>query len=267
MKKLALAAVLVILAVLLTGAVWVAFLSFTRTPNDQSQTVQHYTYTITNTYPHDTNAFTEGLLFDRGVLYESTGGYDSSSLRRVGLENGSVLQDLALPGQYYGEGLALVNDSLVQLTWRENIGFVYDKATFGLLRNFTYATEGWGLTYDGHQLIMSDGTSKLYFLDPTTFQRVSSINVHDGNNTIGGINELEVVNGDVYANIWLTQTISIINPQTGAVKGYVDLSGIYRSSDPNAVLNGIAYDAATGRLFVTGKDWPSLYEIQILPTT
>jgi glutamine cyclotransferase len=198
-------------------------------------------------------------------LYESTG--ESSSLRRVDLESGNVLQEISLPEGYFGEGLTVVNDSLIQLTWQNQIGFIYDKSTFSLLGNFSYSTEGWGLTYDGNRLIMSDGTSNLYFLDPTTFQKIGQVSVHDGNSSVTSINELEYVNGDVYANIFLQQKIAIINPHTGEVKGWIDLSGLYQTNNPSNipdnVLNGIAYDSQTGRLFVNGKDWPNLYQIQI----
>jgi glutamine cyclotransferase len=228
-----------------------------------SKAAATYTYKIVKTYPHDTSAFTEGLVFDNGVLYESTGM--SSSLRRVDLESGSIQKQIDLPAEYFGEGLTVVNDSLVQLTWQNHIGFIYDKATFGLLGNFSYSTEGWGLTYNGSCLIMSDGSSNLHFLDPVTYQKVGQVNVHDGSASITNINELEYVNGDIYANIWLQQKIAIINPQTGAVKGWIDLSGIYQTVDPNAVLNGIAYDTKTSSLYITGKDWPHLYQITITP--
>ena len=220
-----------------------------------------YTYKIVKTYPHDTSAFTEGLVFDNGVLFESTG--KSSSLRRVDLESGNVLQKVSLPEEYFGEGLAVVNDLLVQLTWQNNIGFIYDKSTFSLMGNFSYSTEGWGLTYDGKSLIMSDGSSNLTFLDPATFQKVGQVSVHDGNTSVIDINELEYVNGDIYANIWLQQKIAIINPQNGVVKGWIDLTGIYTSNNIDDVLNGIAYDSQTNRLFITGKDWPELYQIII----
>jgi glutamine cyclotransferase len=222
-----------------------------------------YTYEIIRVYPHDTKAFTEGLAFNNGILYESTG--ESSSLRRVDLESGVVQQEVNLPAEFFGEGLTVVNDSLVQLTWQNHVGFVYDMLTFDLRGNFTYSTEGWGLTYNGSELIMSDGTSNLYFLDPTTFKKIGQVSVHDGNTSVTNINELEYVKGDVYANIWLQQKIAIINPQNGQVKGWIDLSGIYQSNDPNAVLNGIAYDSQTDRLYVTGKDWPNLYQITITP--
>lgn len=223
-----------------------------------------YTYKIIKIYPHNTTAFTEGLVFDNGILYESTG--KSSSLRRVDLESGEVQKEVSLPDEFFGEGLAVVNNLLVQLTWQNHVGFVYDKATFDLLGNFTYSTEGWGLTYDGKHLIMSDGTSNLFFLNPVTFQKMGQVSVHDGNKSVTNINELEYVNGDVYANIWLHQKIAIINPNNGQVKGWIDLTGLYQSTIPDDVLNGIAYDTQTSRLFVTGKDWPYLYQITIAPS-
>lgn len=223
-----------------------------------------YTYKIIKIYPHNSTAFTEGLVFDNGILYESTG--ESSSLRRVDLQSGGVQKEVRLPAEFFGEGLTAVNDSLVQLTWQNHVGFVYDKATFDLLGNFTYSTEGWGLTYDGNRLIMSDGTSNLFFLNPVTFQKMGQVNVHDGNMSITNINELEYVNGDVYANIWLQQKIAIINPNNGQVKGWIDLTGLYQSTIPDNVLNGIAYDTQASRLFVTGKDWPNLYQITIAPS-
>jgi len=239
-------------------------LSPTQTPSN-SPTL--YTYNIVQTYPHDTNAFTEGLVFDSGYLYESTG--ESSSLRRVDLTSGNELKEVNLPAEYFGEGLTVINDTLIQLTWQNHVGFIYDKATLSLLGNFSYSMEGWGLTYDGNRLIMSDGTSNLYFLDATTFQRIGQVSVHDGNTSVTNINELEYVNGDVYANIWMQQKIAIINPQTGQVKGWIDLSGLYQinnpSNIPDNVLNGIAYDAQTNRLFITGKDWPNLYQITMTP--
>jgi glutamine cyclotransferase len=237
----------------------------TTTPSTSNDPII-YTYKIVRTYPHDTNAFTEGLVFDNGVLYESTGEYGFSSLRRVNLDTGNVQQNVLLSPSYFGEGLTVVNGSLIQLTWREKIGFIYDKETFDLLGNFSYSSEGWGLTFNGCDLIMSDGTSKLTFLDPVTFQMVRQVNVHDRNSSVTNINELEYVNGDVYANIWLQQKIAIINPQTGTVKGWIDLTGIYQSNNADDVLNGIAYDSQTDRLFVTGKDWPNLYQIKIVPS-
>lgn len=225
----------------------------------------NYTYRIVNTYPHDTSAFTQGLLFSDGTLYESTGGYGKSSLRQVELTTGNVLMHHNLPDEYFAEGLTLVNDQLIQLTWLNSIGFVYDKETFGMQRNFSVSGQGWGLTYDGTNLIMSNGSDSLIFLDPKTYAVTGQVSVRDGDTPVTNINELEYINGDVYANIWFSDKIAIINPQTGQVKGWIDLTGIYQPSDYDSVLNGIAYDAKTGKLFVTGKNWPHLYEIEIIP--
>jgi len=226
-----------------------------------------YTYRIINTYPHDTSAFTEGLLIENGAVYESTGEWGTSSLRRVDLQNGSVLQEYKLPSEYFCEGLTAVNGSLIQLTWQNHIGFIYDLQTFQLQSNFSYATEGWGLTYDGSRLIMSDGTSTLYFLDPANHQVVGQVTVKDGDTDITRINELEYVNGNVYANIWQTTKIAIINPSSGQVKGWIELGGLYQPRGPDDVLNGIAYDKQSGSLFVTGKEWPNLYQIELVPKT
>jgi glutamine cyclotransferase len=181
------------------------------------------------------------------------------------LSSGEVQQQIKLSGNLFGEGLTLVNDSLVQLTWQNHVGFVYDKETFAVKGNFSYQTEGWGLTYDGTNLVMSDGTANLYFLDPVSYQQTGQVSVHDGNASVSNINELEYVNGDIYANIWHTQTIAIINPSTGEVKGWVDLSGLHQQTSYDDVLNGIAYDKQADRLFVTGKHWPNLFEIEITP--
>jgi glutaminyl-peptide cyclotransferase len=226
-----------------------------------------YTFSVVNVYPHDTNAFTEGLVFENGFLYESTGLYGNSSLRRVDLETGEILQVRTLQSQYFGEGIAIVGDEIVQLTWQSHVGFVYDKATFGLLREFEYPTEGWGLTYDGKRLIMSDGTSDLYFLDPVTFKRIGQVVVHD-TGPVTELNELEYVKGAVYANIWEQKKIAVINPQTGQVTVWIDLTGIRdsKNQDPNNVLNGIAYDTNGDRLFVTGKMWPHIFEIKLIPS-
>jgi len=224
-----------------------------------------YSYSIVATYPHDTEAFTEGLIYFNDSLYESTGGWGTSSLRQVNLANGNITREVFLPEQYFGEGLTIVHGSLIQLTWQSGIGFVYDEKTLKVTANFTYSTEGWGLTFDGIHLIMSDGSSNLYFLEPATFQKVSQVSVRDDNASIANLNELEYVKGDIYANIWHRQEIVIINPKTGQVKGYIDLTGIYQADDPEAVLNGIAYDQSKDALYVTGKNWPNLYQIIISP--
>jgi glutamine cyclotransferase len=267
-KPLVVAALLIIAMVVLCASILV-FLDSNRFAAKSAATL--YTYAIVNTYPHDTNAFTEGLVYSDGFLYEGTGLNSESSLRRVDLTTGNILQETTLPSQYFGEGITIVNSTIIQLTWQSKIGFVYNKTTFALLRNFTYPTEGWGITFDGEHLIMSDGTDNLYFLDPTTFQRTGQIQVHDGNTSLVNINELEYINGDVYANIWLTNKIAIINPVTGQVKAWIDLTGlpaaVASNSNPDAVLNGIAYDQQNNRLFVTGKDWPNLYQIKLTPQT
>jgi glutaminyl-peptide cyclotransferase len=264
MQKGALAAVLVIMVVLVASVASFVWVNTWQAPGSANSPTL-YTYNIIKTFPHDGSAFTEGLVFSNGFLYESTGRLGDSSVRRVDLESGGVLQEYLLPGQYFGEGLTVENDSLIQLTWLNKVGFVYDKGTFGLLGNFSYSTEGWGLTNNGSALIMSDGTSTLTFLDPSTFQKIDEVSVHDGNTSVSNINELEYIKGDIYANIWMTQKIAIINPLTGAVKGWINLAGIYQTNVTDDVLNGIAYDSDNGRLFVTGKDWPSLYQIKITP--
>ena len=228
---------------------------------------QEYSYAIVNTFPHDKTAFTQGLLIDDGVLYESTGLYGNSSLRRVELETGEVLQSYALPPQYFGEGIAVFEGKLVQLTWQSQKGFVYDERSFELLQEFNYSTQGWGITYDGSHLIMSDGTSTLYFLDLETFQKTGQVEVHNASDTVDNLNELEYIKGDVYANIWLEEKIAIINPQTGQVKGWINMTGLQNmgNQDVNNVLNGIAYDSKADRLFVTGKRWSQLFEIKLIP--
>ncbi len=225
-----------------------------------------YSYRIVHTYPHDSSAFTEGLAIQAdGTLLESTGLKADSSLRRVNLDNGQILLEYDLPYDYFGEGITVVGDKIVQLTWQNGVGFVYDKSTFELLGNFSLNTEGWGITYDGNRLIMSDGTSNLYFLDPNTYQTIGSINVHDANGAVDKLNELEYVNGTIYANIWFSSKIAVINQTSGQIEAYIDLADLarpYISNNVNAVLNGIAYNPETNQLFVTGKNWSSLYEIQ-----
>jgi glutamine cyclotransferase len=261
-KKASFVVSLIILAVSATAVV--LLMGNLSQPTNQPR---QYTYRILNNYPHDTAAFTEGLLIDNGTLYESTGISGASSLRRVDMQNGSVLQDYLLPSRYFGEGLAAVNGTLVQLTWQDHIGFIYDAQTFRLLSNFSYTTEGWGLTYDGARLILSDGTQTLYFLDPSSHVVIGQVTVKEGDSAVTDINELEYVNGDIYANIWQTTKIAIINPVSGQVKGWVDLSGLHQPQSTEDVLNGIAYDQQNGGLFVTGKFWPSLYQIELIPIT
>jgi glutamine cyclotransferase len=227
-----------------------------------------YTYQVVDSYPHDPNAFTQGLVYVDGVLFEGTGRYGQSSLREVDLETGQVQRQIELPEQFFGEGITLLDDRIFQLTWQSQQGFVYDAETFQQLATFTYPTEGWGLTHDGTRLLMSDGTSTLYFLDPQSLQETGRVSVRYGNQPVLRLNELEYIDGEVYANIWQTNTIVRIDPQTGQVVGVIDLTGLLSPADitqPIDVLNGIAYDAANDRLFVTGKLWPKLFEIDLLP--
>ena len=227
-----------------------------------------YTYDVINVYPHDPNAFTQGLVIDDGVMYEGTGLTGESSLRRVDIETGDVLQIHELPSEFFGEGITVFGDKIIQLTWQSEIGFVYDKNSFELLQNFSYPTEGWGITTDGTQLIMSDGTANLYFLDPKTFQTIGQVEVRNGTVPVNRLNELEYINGEVYANVWMANKIAIINPHTGQVTGWIDLTGIYtpETSNSNNVLNGIAYDAENSRLYVTGKRWSQLFQINLIET-
>lgn len=238
----------------------------TPTPTSADIKLIHYTYSIVNTYPHNENAYTQGLVYDNGSLYEGTGLYGESTLRRVKLETGEVLQLYMLADMYFGEGIAIFDGKIVQLTWLENKGFIYDKYSFELLEEFSYSTEGWGITYDGNRLIISDGTANLYFLDPETFETVGQVEVHE-TSPVTKINELEYIKGKVYANIYREEKIAIINPQTGQVEGWIDMSGIQdeEKQDVDDVLNGIAYDAIGDRLFVTGKRWAHLFEIKLSP--
>jgi glutamine cyclotransferase len=232
-----------------------------------SQPIPVYTYQIINTYFHDREAFTQGLVFAGGILYEGTGKRGKSSLRKVDLETGKILQIHRLPEQYIGEGITAYEDTIIQLTWKSNIGLVYDRDSFALLRQFSYIGEGWGITNHGERLVMSNGSSILTFLESKTFTPVDQINVRDGDESIDNLNELEYVNGKIFANVWQTDKIAIINPADGRVEGWVDLTGLLQTQPTSGnvdVLNGIAYDKQTDRLFVTGKFWPFLFEIELL---
>lgn len=225
-----------------------------------------YTYNVINTYPHSWDAYTQGLVFENGFLYEGTGGYGVSSLRKVELETGSVLQIRTLPTIYFGEGITIFEDEIIQLTWTSGIAFVYDRESFDSLDAFDYPTEGWGLTHDGAHLIMSDGTSMLRYRDPATFEQLDSIEVFDDIGPVVKLNELEYIQGEIYANIWRSNHIARISPVTGEVVGWIDLTGILPPPPPAVgVLNGIAYDPVQDRLFVTGKYWPWLFEIELVP--
>lgn len=228
-----------------------------------------YGYKVVRSYPHDPQAFTQGLAWHDGVLYEGTGLHGQSSIRKVRLETGEVLQVKYLDKRFFGEGIAIWKDSLIQLTWQSEIGFVYDLATFEPRRTFKYTGEGWGLTHDGTRLLMSDGsaTGTLRWLDPDTFRETGRLTVRDGSVPVNGLNELEFVKGEIFANVWKTDRIARISPKTGQVTGWIDVRGLLdpREAAGVDVFNGIAYDAAADRLFVTGKLWPRLFEIQIVP--
>lgn len=226
-------------------------------------------FEIVHTYPHDAKAFTQGLIYVDGHLYESTGLTGQSSLRMVDLTTGNVLQRHDLPQQYFGEGLTDWGSTLIQLTWTSHLAFVYDRFSFSVQRTFSYEGEGWGLTHDQTQLIMSDGTSYLRFLDPKTFRVKQRLHVVDEpGHGVENLNELEYIHGEIYANVWQTDQIVRISPLTGKVVGRIDLAGLIDKGElhgSGAVLNGIAYDSAHDRLFVTGKLWPKLFEIKIVP--
>lgn len=228
--------------------------------------VPKYGYQVVNIYPHDSNAFTQGLILVDGKLLESTGQAGSSSLRRVELETGKILKKVDIPVPYFAEGIAVLNGKVYQLTWQHNVGFIYDAQTLERAGQFNYRGEGWGLTTDGKSLIMSDGTSRLKFLDPASFEVTRTISVLDGNTPVDQLNELEFVQGEIYANVWHDQKIAVIDPQSGRVKAWIDLTGLMPEGelqDAEAVLNGVAYDQANNKLYVTGKLWPRLFEIKV----
>ncbi len=231
-------------------------------------TLSVYTYRIVNEYPHDPYAYTQGLTYHGGYLYEGTGLNRESTLRKVDIETGDVVKIHHLDNQYFGEGIAIMGDTIVQLTWANNVAFVYERESFAPLDTFGYPTQGWGITYDGEHLIMSDGSAHLSFRDPKTFKEKRRLYVHDDDGPVTKLNELEYINGTIYANKYLTQHIVIIDPDTGEVVGWVDCTGILRPGDitqPVDVMNGIAYDADGDRLYVTGKLWPKLFEIKLVP--
>ena len=254
--------------------VFISFLSFIlffyltscTSPNPNSP--KFYTYQIIDTFPHDDGAFTQGLVFDNGFFYESTGRYGSSSVRKVDPPTGEIVKLSELPERFFGEGLTVVDERIIQLTWRSKVGFVYDKESFDLEKEFSYQTEGWGITYDGSRLIMSDGTENLYFLDVTSFEPTGQIKVTDRGAPVTRLNELEFINGEIFANVWGSDSIVRINPQTGKVVGWISLQGLLDKESlvrPVDVLNGIAYDEKNDRLFVTGKLWPKVFQIKLVP--
>lgn len=223
-------------------------------------------FRVVNTFPHDSKAFTQGLFFDKGSLYESTGQETESSLREVEITTGKVVRQLNLDASLFGEGITLYNERIFQVTWRNKVGFVYEKETFRQINKIYYPTEGWGLTTAGDRIIMSDGTNVLYYYEPEMFTSLSRIEVYDNEKKVDNLNELEYINGEIWANIWMEDRIARIDPASGKVKAYIDLTGLFPANERNPeaeVLNGIAYDRATNRIFVTGKRWSKLFEIRI----
>jgi glutaminyl-peptide cyclotransferase len=229
-------------------------------------TPKRYGYKVVHVYPHDIEAFTQGLVYDKGVLFEGTGQKTGSTLREVELQSGKVIRQHNLDASLFGEGIALYRDRIYQVTWENKVGFIYDKATFNLINKIYYPTQGWGLTTVNDKILMSDGTNILAFYEPDMFTMVSRIEVYDNEKKVDSINELEYINGEIWANIWMSDLIARIDPTSGKVLAYIDLKGILPESDKTAetdVLNGIAYDKEANRIFVTGKKWPKLFEIRL----
>lgn len=258
--------ILIILSLLGTGAILSSDAARNTIAGFFSGPIPTYTYTIVNRWPHDQTAFTQGLEYKDGSLYESTGRNGSSSLRIVDLTSGSIKTRVGLEDHYFAEGITLLNGKIFQLTWRNQQGFIYDQKTLSLLGEFSYEGEGWGLTDDGHFLIISNGTNTITFLNPETFQVEKIINVFEDDEPLVDLNELEYVKGEIYANIWHTDKIVRIDPGSGKILGSIDLTGLFPAEErqeKEAVLNGIAYDQTQDRLFVTGKLWPVLFEIEL----
>lgn len=253
------------------GLVLAVLLAFSAAAPALAESAPRYGYTVQASYPHDPRAFTQGLLWRNGFVYESTGLQGRSSVRKVTLETGVPEQERMVDSRYFGEGMVDWKDRLITLTWQSGIGFVYDLETFEQIGDFSYPGEGWGLTRDDHRIIMSDGTATLRFLDPETLQETGRVQVTDEGRPVDRLNELEFVKGEVFANIWQSDSIARIDPKSGKVTGWIDLTGLLSAADRGGrdvdVLNGIAYDAATDRLFVTGKLWPRLFEIRLTAKT
>ncbi len=225
-----------------------------------------YGYKVINTYPHDRKAFTQGLVYDDGVLYEGTGQESGSSLRKVELTTGKILMQHNLDASLFGEGITIYNNRIFQVTWENKVGFVYKKSDFELINKIYYPTQGWGLTTIGDRIVMSDGSNVLYFYEPELFTVVSRLEVYDNSELVDSLNELEYINGEIWANIWMTDKIARIDPESGRVNGYIYLKGLLPEADRDPdtnVLNGIAYDSEGKRIFVTGKYWPKLFEIKV----
>jgi glutaminyl-peptide cyclotransferase len=251
-------------AVLAVGMLWIGRACKAAPAED----IPAYGYSLVKVWPHDRGAFTEGLVFWEGLLIESTGLNGRSTLRKVDLETGRVLKEVKLPEQFFGEGIAVLGEKIFQLTWQSHRGFIYDLKSMTLERDFPFTGEGWGLTTDGHSLIMTDGTNRIRFLDPVTFQVTRNVEVFAHGEPVKMLNELEYVKGELYANVWQTQFVLRIDPATGAILGVINFVGILPESDRSRdtdVMNGIAYDARGDRLFVTGKNWPRLFEVKVVP--
>lgn len=227
-----------------------------------------YTYRIINTFNHDPTAYTQGLVAHDGYIYESTGKYGQSSIRKIELNSGKIIQKYNLADNYFGEGITIFQDKIIQLTWKSKTCFVYNLDDFKLIKKFSITTEGWGITHDGERIIYSNGSSTLFFLSPDTYELIGQIKVTAESKPVSNLNELEYVEGEIFANIWQTNTIARIKPESGQIKGWVELDGLLEQKDlPDKVdvLNGIAYDSNNNRLFVTGKLWPKLFEIELNP--
>jgi glutamine cyclotransferase len=254
-----------------TILLWAAMVFVAQGSSDlvQEETIPVFGYEIINVYPHSSQAFTQGLVYDDGLFYEGTGLYGRSTLCRVELQTGRILDQNNLDSSLFGEGIALWKDRIIQLTWQSGLGLVYGKQNMTEVGNFSYQTEGWGITSDNKSLIMSDGTDVLHILDPESFKELGRILVTASGRPLQGLNELEYIKGQIYANVWPTNWIAIISPESGEVKGKINLQGILQESDLQGsrvdVLNGIAYDALGDRFFVTGKLWPKLFEIKVVP--
>jgi glutamine cyclotransferase len=252
---------------LTAAALLIAVVTGSCSDSKHSASTSSYTYKVVETYTHDRKAFTQGLTYENGIMYEGTGLYGHSTLRKIDQATGNILQIIEIPAEFFGEGVTVYGDKIIQLTYKSGVGFVYSKESFELMRKFNYSTEGWGITHDGDRLIISDGTATLYFLNPDTFEQIGRVEVRDQGKPVRGLNELEYVKGEVYANVWPTERIVRIDPRTGWVVGWVYMDGILNmlgTSESIDVLNGIAYDAVGDRLFVTGKFWPKLFEIKLV---
>jgi len=235
---------------------------------DEEDNTTLYTYKVVNTFPHNTESFTQGLYIEDGLLYESTGLNGKSAVKKIDLKTGEVIKSRDMQDKFFGEGLTIVDDKIYQITWRSKTGFVYNKESLDILRTFSYKTQGWGITYDGKNLIISDGSDILYFMDPKSFAIVGKLEVYNKSGKVSKLNELEYINGEIYANIWGKDLIARIDPKTGYVKSWIDLSGILSKEDRKGkedVLNGIAYNPENNTLLVTGKFWPKLFEIKLVP--